>query len=678
MTDRIDELVEENAQLKRELVERQQREETLKRALEEEYQQREIAESLRQVSIILNASLDRKTVLSKIFDQLQRFIVYDSAVILLQEGDDLVISDVIGLPNPDAIGFHIPLKGNSPAVRTFMQKQAFIIPDVLKDPGWKTFEGSKPIRSWIGVPLMTGETAIGVITVNSVEVDIYDEADLKLVTTFANQATIAITNSQLYSSVQASKEEAERANQAKSTFLANMSHELRSPLNAIIGFAQVMTRSNTLPAEHQENVQIINRSGEHLLSLINQILDLSKIEAGRITLDKTQFDLIHLLEELETLFALKAQEKRLDLSINYIEAVPRFIATDEIKLRQVLINLFNNALKFTEEGGVTCNVSTDISPKDGQPLMLKFEIIDSGIGIAPEEIDKLFEAFVQTESGRQEQTGTGLGLPISRSFVQLMGGDISVTSQLGEGATFSFFVEADLVEDEASALIETMQTQVIALAPDQPQYRILVVDDNWTNRQLLLQLLAPLGFSIREAENGQQAIEIWEEWSPQLIWMDMRMPVMDGYEAAKKIKLSTKGQATAVIALTASAFEEERAIVLSAGCDDFVRKPFREIEIFDMMQKHIGVEYIYADPSTATSGQAQKPLPKSALSNVPLDLLNQFEKAIKYIDLSQIDNLIDEIGHYKPEVVSGLKYLTNRFEYDEILVLIEEAERRNE
>ncbi|MGL5062311.1 MAG: PAS domain S-box protein, partial [Microcoleus sp.] len=358
--------------------------------------------------------------------------------------------------------------------------------------------------------------------------------------------------------MQQAKEAAEAANKAKSTFLANMSHELRSPLNAIIGFAQVAIRSQTLSPENQENVGIILRSGEHLLTLINQVLDLSKIEAGRTTVNEKNFDLYRLLDDLEDMFALKAEDKGLQLEFDRDAEVPHYICTDEVKLRQVLINLLNNAIKFTSEGGVSVRVRGGVGNRQNHNreraigrYLLHFEVADTGAGIAEEELDRLFEAFVQTKTGKDAQEGTGLGLIISREFVQLMGGDIAVSSEVGTGTVFEFDIQVHLVE---AADIETKKTkrQVIALEPNQPRYRLLIVDDKPLNRQLLVKLLNPLGFELREANNGKEAVEIFMDWEPHLIWMDMRMPVMDGYEATKQIKTTTKGQATAIVALTAS------------------------------------------------------------------------------------------------------------------------------
>jgi CheY-like chemotaxis protein/nitrogen-specific signal transduction histidine kinase len=475
---------------------------------------------------------------------------------------------------------------------------------------------------------------------------------------------------------------AQAANLAKSTFLANMSHELRTPLNAILGFSQLMSRARSLPSEHQENLGIITRSGEHLLTLINQVLDLSKIEAGRTTLNETSFDIYRLLDDLEDMFQLKAEDKGLQLLFERTPDVPRYVRTDEVKLRQVLINLLNNAIKFTSEGGVSVRVRSVIGNGEDSsnyqlPItnyQLQFEVEDSGAGIAPDELDSLFEAFMQTRTGQQSSEGTGLGLPIARSFVQLMGGEMTISSQVGHGSLFKFDITVSVAET-AQSNSQQPTRRVVALQPNQPTYRILIVDDRWDNRQLLLKLLSPLGFELLEATNGQQAIEIWENCSPHIILMDMRMPVMDGYEATKRIKATTKGQATAIVAVTASSFEEQRAVILSTGCDDFIRKPFREADIFDALRKHLGVSFVYdetaASPtSTQTDTDALTP---DAIAALPTNLVANLHQAIIDGDKNLMLTLIDRIREQNKSLANALAALVNNFRYKQLLNLTQSA-----
>jgi signal transduction histidine kinase/ligand-binding sensor domain-containing protein/CheY-like chemotaxis protein len=507
---------------------------------------------------------------------------------------------------------------------------------------------------------------------------------------------------QSYQQLETAKEKAEVANKAKSTFLASMSHELRTPLNAILGFAQIMQRSRTLPAEHRDNLNIINRSGNYLLSLINDVLDMSKIEAGKITLDEQNFDLSRLLDEIYDLFYLKAESKQLQLQVDRSDNLPRYIRTDGKKLRQVLINLISNALKFTQEGGVSLYAENEearflppsippaggeVPPPSGRGLgggrnpdteitILHFSVADTGPGVAQEEMDKLFEAFSQTETGRASQEGTGLGLPISRQFVQLMGGDIKVQSQVGKGTVFEITIRAQIVEAADSASEQPTQ-QVIALEPNQPRYRILIVDDKWENRQLLIQLLNPFGFELREASNGQEAIDIFDKWQPDLIWMDIRMPVMDGLQATQQIKAKPQGQQVAIIALTASILEEERENILAVGCDDFLHKPFKEGTIFDLMHQHIGVRYVYETvkgSEPALDKQAQQDiLTPEALADLPNELLTQIQQAAIELDAELMQTLIAQVQAHNKALANALQQITNNFQYDHLLDLIEKT-----
>ncbi|MFN7715503.1 MAG: ATP-binding protein [Pseudanabaenaceae cyanobacterium] len=471
------------------------------------------------------------------------------------------------------------------------------------------------------------------------------------------------------------KDKAEVANQSKSMFIANMSHELRSPLNAIIGFSQLMLRTSNLPKEQYENAEIIQHSGEYLLTLINNVLDFAKIEAGKASLNSRNFDLYQLLADLESMLYLKAFNAGLELIFDRGENLPHYICTDSLKLRQVLLNLLGNAIKFTSVGEVILRVRATEN-QEQQNYNLHFEISDTGSGIAQAELSKLFEAFSQTESGKQSQEGTGLGLVISRQFIQLMGGDITVKSELNQGTTFAFSIQVN--PGDGTQEEDTLTRRVLALANNQPNYRILVVDDKSINCQLLIKLLTPLGLEVKEASNGKEAITIWEEWEPSLIFMDMRMPVMDGYQATKYIKSTTKGNATAVIALTASVLEEEKAIVLSAGCDDFLRKPFKEQVIFEALTKHLGVQYIYEklgddNISNEDSKVVVSYTDREILKGMSEEWRLQLSEAAIEGDSNRVAKLIQLIPNQNSNAIQILERLARQFEFDEIVELLDQS-----
>jgi CHASE2 domain-containing sensor protein/nitrogen-specific signal transduction histidine kinase/DNA-binding NarL/FixJ family response regulator len=481
--------------------------------------------------------------------------------------------------------------------------------------------------------------------------------------------------------LQLAKQAADRANRMKSEFLAGMSHELRTPLNAILGFTRIMAKMPTPNSEFTNYLGIVGRSGEHLLSLINDVLDLSKIEAGKITLDVNQFDLYQLLKTIEEMLKMRANAKKLELSFDLDSNLPQYIQTDEKKLKQVLINLLGNAIKFTEQGQIILKVQ-------GSAPHINFQVQDTGAGIAPEEMDRLFEAFGQTASGRQSQEGTGLGLPISRRFVQLMGGDIEVTSVVGQGTTFAFTIDvqtADAMTVQALARKKEAWGSV-KLQPGQ-SYRLLVVDDRPENRLLLAKLLGSIGCDVQEAANGRDAVEIWQKWQPQLIWMDIQMPIMDGYEATRQIrKLEQQASGnlgeqngnfpglTKIIAVTANALVEARSEMLEAGCDDIVYKPFQEQTIFDKLTEHLDVQYQFEEstPSEEPPVEILETLSPDALREISPDWIKALHQAAIAGDDERVLQLVQELPPSHAAVTATLRAWIEDFRFDKVTELTEQ------
>lgn len=484
------------------------------------------------------------------------------------------------------------------------------------------------------------------------------------------------------------------ANQAKSQFLAKMSHELRTPLNAILGFTQLMNRSNNISSEFQEHLDIISRSGEHLLTMINDVLEMSKIEAGQLNLTEENFDLYQLINSIRDMVGLKALEKGIHLIVEQHTSLPQYVYGDESKLRQILLNLLSNAIKFTTTGSVTLRLevltggiskinSPDATkhnffePNDNckHIITLYVEVEDTGCGIAQSDLETVFEAFMQTEKGRHAK-GTGLGLSISRQFARLMGGDITVRSILDRGSVFICEVLLSMVSP-VNSIAETTRT-VIGLEPGQPTYRILVVEDLQENSQLLSRLLVSVGFEVCMAENGKEAIALWEKWHPHLIWMDIQMPIMNGHEATRQIRQREGGQEVVIIALTAYAFAEDYSRSIKAGCNDHITKPFLETTIFDKIGHYLGVRYRYKELSvTDLDGQKQleKFLTPKDLQIMPSDWIIQSHEAALDLNDTMLYALINQIPDHEKFIASAMKYLVDNFQFETISILTQTEEK---
>ncbi|RMH64023.1 MAG: response regulator [Cyanobacteria bacterium J003] len=556
--------------------------------------------------------------------------------------------------------------------------EPLVVNDLLTDPRThelREYARVQRVYSRIDAPIIFNGQLLGVICVESIgEHRVWLVEERSFVSNVADIVTIALAAHQRHQAEREllkAKEAGEAANKAKSIFLANMSHELRTPLNAILGFSQILLSARTLAPQHRQTLEKINRSGEHLLGLINDVLDMAKIEAGRMILQKTTFDLRRMLRDLEEMLKVRAEAKGLRLVFDLPANLPVAVTTDEMKLRQVLVNLLGNGIKFTKEGSVCLKVSYPAP----DPPRLAFEVSDTGIGMTPQELKMLFQPFVQTDSSKKVSEGTGLGLAISRQFVQLMGGNIQVRSTKGKGSHFYFEVPIDL--GDPRSLQQEKAQAIVGLRSPTSEVRILVVDDIPENRQLLTQLLEPVGFRCREASNGQEAVEIWRAWQPHAILMDIRMPVMDGKTATRQIKKEVgdrlrRGEVVCspkILAVTASSFEQDKQELLNLGCDDYIAKPFRPQTIFEQLAAQLHLEYAYEDALSPPSAPPPQGLDPAALMVMPRPWIAELQAAAKKLNAKRIRELIAEIPPEEAALIAGLQQLVKTFRFDKIVEL---------
>jgi PAS domain S-box-containing protein len=466
--------------------------------------------------------------------------------------------------------------------------------------------------------------------------------------------------------------QAQAANIAKSRFLANMSHEIRTPLNAILGFSQLLHGDHELSLSQKQRVETINRNGEYLLALLNDILELSKIDAGGQKLEPTVFDLHALFYDLSVVFRQRAKDKGLAFDADWIDRVPQYIIADEQKLRQVLINLLGNAVKFAATGGVLLRTWIEHEQED-EAIGLRLVVLveDTGPGIGTEEIDKLFMSFEQTSTGRRSGSGTGLGLVISRQLARLMGGDVSVTSTEASGSVFRLVIPVNIgVAGMVAKKVDSCQ--VLHIEAGQSRCRVLVVDDTEDSRRLFIMMLGEAGFDMFEADSGRKAVEEFAEVRPHIILMDHRMPEMDGDEAIRQIRRSPGGDRVKIITITANATDEVRSRALAAGADDFVAKPFRQSELLEKIRLLTGIRYIYADlaqPDGTITEQPSAPT-KEMLNVLPADMRKQLRDAIVRGRQEQMLKVIQQVAVIDSEMSRSLQYLVSKFDYETLLQLL--------
>jgi PAS domain S-box-containing protein len=463
---------------------------------------------------------------------------------------------------------------------------------------------------------------------------------------------------------------AEEANRVKSVFFSNMSHEIRTPLNAINGFAQILRKDSSLTPKQTEQVKTILRSGEHLIGLINDILDISKIEAGRLTINESEFNLYELLDDIRMMFAMSAREKKLYFEFEIDNNIPKFLVSDEAKLRQILINLIGNAIKFTYTGGITLRVRLGQQVKEFVPLNI--EVSDTGNGISEEDKVHLFDPFWQSSTG-QAVGGTGLGLPITKNIVDLMGGKITVETKLGSGSTFKFHILARPSNRVLEPVINK-QHNVVGIENNNESFRILVVDDRFENRDLLRELLTPIGFEILESENGLEAVESFESFKPHAILMDMRMSVMDGYEATRIIRSKENGNSVLIIGITASVFKDDLIKVKEAGADEVLNKPFRFEELFELLSLIPNLKFIYDLADINESAPINHVSLKETIKNLSDDVFNEMKTAIVQGNMVMLRKIANKLEHNNPEFTKEIISLARNYDYEKLLSLFNNRE----
>lgn len=449
----------------------------------------------------------------------------------------------------------------------------------------------------------------------------------------------------------------EKANASKTKFLAHMSHELRTPLNAVLGYSQLLQKDHSMSSENQKILATINRSGEHLLALINDVLEISKIETGHINIDAIAFDFYQFLDDIYSMFATRVSMEGLNLELIKDQGLPKFISADINKIRQIFINILSNSIKFTSIGGITIRVGHNL--KESRLLI---EIEDTGKGIEGKEITKLFKPFTQTISGKLDGGGAGLGLSIVQEYIHLMGGTINVTSKAGYGTVVHF--ELPYEEAQGSEAISQEFKEVLSLKDEDKGTEILIADDNVTNNELMTATLERVGFKVIAVENGFEALRLFKKIRPKMVLLDIEMPVMDGHKAAKEIRSLEYGKDVAILAVTALVFGMDKKKLLESDFNSLIRKPFKDYEVYEEIRRSLGVEYIYNEDKKSNKTQ------KVSLDALELNFKEALIKAASAMKISAINELITKVEDEFPKEAEYMKKLAHNFDYETLITIL--------